>query len=388
MSGVIEFIATETSGKAYKSLKFCFDAESQLPSLTYNEPIDFSFEKNKYGETDNSLKSTKDLSQYAESILSDKPLFTYFLDGSRRIYKIDDIEYAHRLFPIVAGQIAVACCQRVSPSEFKKTILKCFSVLALPSIAISGQSHEKQYLGSLIEKINNQDRMVRFNVGISDLLTYKSDLKDGEGDDYVDRGRAKIQDKMIESEKQIVDELVKKNLLNEDNYLIKDGSLQYGTASSGSFKDMATYRSNYRCVIGASKSFNPEFSKNNKGKSNASAIAQLPLFHRTPAMRYQIDRIGEVHFSIWYVRIRKKEYTDSPFSGILKIEKVLVTDDEIEFGLETSEIDRITANIINERNPVCYGKDQRWANHLYPVYLTESYIKSQYLSDLHFINLF
>ena len=105
-------------------------------------------------------------------------------------------------------------------------------------------------------------------------------------------------------------------------------------------------------------------------------------------MRYQIDRIGEVHFSIWYVRIRKKEYTDSPFSGILKIEKVLVTDDEIEFGLETSEIDRMTANIINERNPVCYGKDQRWANHLYPVYLTESYIKSQYLSDLHFINLF
>ena len=73
---------------------------------------------------------------------------------------------------------------------------------------------------------------------------------------------------------------------------------------------------------------------------------------------------------------------------MLKIEKVLVTDEEIERGLESSEIDRITANIINERNPVCYGKDQRWANHLYPIYLTETYIKSQYLSDLHFINLF
>ena len=97
---------------------------------------------------------------------------------------------------------------------------------------------------------------------------------------------------------------------------------------------------------------------------------------------------GNVDFSVWFVRIRDTDYTGNPFAGILKLEKVLVTEDEIENGLETSEIDRITANIINERNPVCYGKDQRWANHLYPVFLTENFIKSKYLSDIHFINLF
>jgi hypothetical protein len=73
---------------------------------------------------------------------------------------------------------------------------------------------------------------------------------------------------------------------------------------------------------------------------------------------------------------------------MLELEKMLMTGNESENGLETDEIDTITANIINERNPVCYGVDKRWANHLYPVYLTEKYIKSQYISDLHFLNLF
>ena len=47
-----------------------------------------------------------------------------------------------------------------------------------------------------------------------------------------------------------------------------------------------------------------------------------------------------------------------------------------------------TANIINERNPVCYGADRRWANHLYPIYVTESYVKSKYLGESMFLNLF
>lgn len=60
----------------------------------------------------------------------------------------------------------------------------------------------------------------------------------------------------------------------------------------------------------------------------------------------------------------------------------------MEIGLDTEEVDYITAQLINERNPVCYGDDKRWANHLYPVYLTERYIKSKYLSDNLFMNIF
>ena len=56
--------------------------------------------------------------------------------------------------------------------------------------------------------------------------------------------------------------------------------------------------------------------------------------------------------------------------------------------LDTEEVDLISANIINERNPVCYGEDNRWANHLYPVYVTECYAKSKYLISTMFMNLF
>ena len=51
-------------------------------------------------------------------------------------------------------------------------------------------------------------------------------------------------------------------------------------------------------------------------------------------------------------------------------------------------IDLISANILNERNPTCYGTDKRWANHLYPVYLTETFVKSNYINATTFLHLF
>ena len=95
-----------------------------------------------------------------------------------------------------------------------------------------------------------------------------------------------------------------------------------------------------------------------------------------------------MNFAIWYVRIRDIGKTESPYAGILKVEKMLMTGKETEYGLSSDEVDTITANLINERNPVCYGTDARWANHLYPVYMTECYCKSRFKSDYYFLNLF
>ena len=64
-------------------------------------------------------------------------------------------------------------------------------------------------------------------------------------------------------------------------------------------------------------------------------------------------------------------------------------DEEVEQGgINSEDVDLISANIINERNPTCYGTDRRWANHLYPVFLTERYVKSKYISTEMFLNLF
>ena len=70
------------------------------------------------------------------------------------------------------------------------------------------------------------------------------------------------------------------------------------------------------------------------------------------------------------------------------MEKMLVTQEENEYGIDSDLVNMLSALLINERNPVCYGTDLRWANHLYPVYLTEKYVKSKYLSAESFLHLF
>lgn len=391
MSSLLQFIAEQTSGTFYKSARYCIDAEVKIPSLSYDDPQDFTVQKDKFGETDTSLRTTKNLEQLARRIQqTESPLFSYFLDGSRRVYKVDDIAYQKRIFPIVGGQIGVACCERKGPDTFRTALFENHLVLSLPTIAASdGMGRPELFFGNLLRQINEMHRLNRFGIQFSEVLPYKSDRNDGGREEYMDRGTVQIQAKMIASEKKVVEELVRKNLLNQDNYLIKDGSLQYPkTGIKAVDIETARFRSNFRRVVGVSKSFNPEFSKDKRGQSNAAALADLLPYHRTPVAMYQESRVGNVYFAIWYVRIRKAEHSDSPFAGVVKLEKILVTDDEQNHGLDSSEVDRITANIINERNPVCYGKDQRWANHLYPVYLTETFIKSRYLSDLYFINLF
>lgn len=386
MDKILSFIAKETNGKCYTSFKFCHDGVA-VPSIAYEDKPGEKISLKEYGETDHS-PNTRDMTKRAKQIEGSAPLFNFFLDGSRRTYKVDDIEYQKKIFPIVAGQIGVGCCQRIDKSTFCKTELEHNLVLSLPDYAHADGYKPELFFNSLAEKINQISSLTKYNLKFSKILPYISKGLQ-EGETFENRGIAKIQDEMIECEKKIVSQLTAKNLLNECSYLIKDGSLQYKPMKTGDYREISKIRNNYRCVIGVSKQFNPELLKDKNNKSNASAIAHLYLYHRTPAFMYEPgNQFGDVKFAIWYVRIRDTKYTNTPFSGILKIEKMLMTGSESKNGLETDEIDAITANIINERNPVCYGSDNRWANHLYPIYLTEKYIKSQYISDLHLLNLF
>lgn len=77
----------------------------------------------------------------------------------------------------------------------------------------------------------------------------------------------------------------------------------------------------------------------------------------------------------------------NPLEGIIKIEKMAL-EDYYDSGIPTDIIDTISLSLLNECSPTCYGRDERWASHLYPVYLTETLIKSTFESDLVFINNF
>lgn len=391
MGSILHYIAKETHGSAFTSYKYCYDWSGQ-PCIEYDTAEDFYTNLKEFAE-DVHDPNIRDLSKLADLKKSEMPLFAYFLDGSRKVYKVDDIQYDKKVYPVLSGQISVACCGRKMTDDahflsFEKIESEHYSVVCLPVSANSEGIEHSIFFNRLLKKINELlSATSQSRIQLQKLLYY---LIKTEGKETLEnKGIARIQDDMIECEKEIVRRMVAKHLLDQDHYLIKDGSIQYKPMKSGDYKELARIQGNYRHVVGVSKSFNPNIMKDNKDQSNAAVIAKLPPFHRTPAFLWQPgEQWGNMKFAIWYVRVRPYMHTHTPYAGILKVEKMLMTDQEERRGIDTEEIDNISANLINERNPVCYGNDARWANHLYPVYMTECYCKSLFVNDYSFINQF
>ena len=389
MSTVLDEIAKETKGKSFKTYKYCFDG-IEVPRFDYDDHRHRITWK-QYGETEHHDKPVP-LERKSKQSLPDPPLFAYFLDGSRKTYKVDDMAFRNQVYPIIAGQVGVGCYTRVNkemmPLYDKGTsMFERHLVISLPKVAKNSDwDDDTLAFEHLKRKINNKADLKAKNVSFEKILTYSTKVETG--DKIENKGIASIQDYMVEREKFMVSELVRKGFLLPDKYLLKDGSLEYQVHGITDQSELARFRNNYQFVVGVSKSFNPENCVDKNGRNNSNLIAQLPLYHRTPVNMYSSPRIGDMEFAVWFVRIRDQWYTNNAFDGILKIEKILVTEEQRKYGLDSEEVDIITASIINERNPVCYGADKRWANHIYPVFVTESYVKSKYLGESMFLNLF
>lgn len=382
----MEIIEKETKGKSYHTYKYSYDSIG-LPSIDYDDDSNKVMKWKASAETIQ-YKKAIDIKPLADQILSSEPIIKFFLDGSRRVFKVDDIAYNKQVFPVVAGQVGVGCCKR----ENKKMQKEMFSrelVIALPKTANADGHDDVAFFSSKARKINESEELKKLDLEFQ-VIPYKISSVGSSNTKLDNLAIAAIQDYMIEAEKKMVAELVKNKKLGQDAYLLKDGSLEYKMMKSGreDLRTLQKIKHNYQWVIGVSKSFNPESCFDHTGKPNSNYIADLPVYHRTPVARYENrDFLGDVQFGVWYIRLRDKRRSQTPFDGVVKVEKIMM-EEEIENGIDSDVIDLISANIINERNPTCYGTDRRWANHLYPVFLTESYVKSKYISTEMFLNLF
>lgn len=384
MGNIIKIIEQITDGKSFNSHKYCHDT-TPTSGIDYDDNSKVVWKN--YGETVKH-QNPVNLKELASKVASDKSIFTYFLDGSRHTYKIDDITYNKNVYPILAGQIGIGCCKRKNKELSKEQFTKKF-VVALPDVANNDDWGAENYFRNLLNKINAAPKLEDcYNVQFDEILTYNRN-KD---DKLEKKGIAVIQDYMVELEKDAVADLVIRGKLNQDNYLIKDGSIEYKVASSKTKtnknlndKRIANY---YKYVIGVSKSFDPTKCETKSGGTNSDIIAKLKQFERTPAYMYQSSIAGNVNFVIWYLRLRDAKHTKNVFDGIVKIEKLVISESEQIKGLDSEQVDLISSHLLNERNPVCYASDARWANHIYPIYLTESFVKSNYLSNDLFMQLF
>lgn len=391
MSKVISLLENELQKPFLAGARRQLDWErSAIVDYDYVEP-DRAFAQ-KLGETD-VFSEPRDLSQEARKWSDVESRFRFFLDGSRRTYRVADVPLDSKCLPILAGQVGVAACERREKRLRAPNDYRTRYVLAVPrgldKAGKSDASH-RAFFKAKLDAVNAELAACSPNASfqLDEILFYD----DSGVDNFEDRAVAKINDYMIRLEKETVKELVARNRLKDDAWLIKDGSLEYAKIDRSDPFAYAKIRGNYKRVVGVSKSFNPELARLQKGKKNAKSasqmIAALKPFERTPAFMYETSRV-DGRFAVWYLRLRAQTtWSRGPFDGVVKLEKILVTDEERELGLPTAVVDKISAWVLNERNPVCYGKDARWANVLYPIHLTETFIKSRYLSSDHFLRLF
>jgi len=366
MGKILEIIESLSGGTCYQTEKFSLD---HFIPPDY-EDKDEVFSNDRIFETGN--KSRKNIQLNVDS--SNFSLFKYFLDGSRRVYKIADFGTTDGKFlPIVAGQIGAAIGYREN-GKIKKYKLERKNVLAVPN-----------RMGDEFEKMTEEICQLKFpkdrrdGLSIAKILKYDSQPKEDRS--FEKLATAKIQLEMMNMEVSLVREMVCSTNLKSEHMLIIDGSLQFSSLEEGDFKN----------VIGVAKSPNPTGILISKNKQIGNHLVQLKFGERTPVFAYESEdnkRKRKTQIGAWYLRIHPKENMKRPLDGVIKIEKIATTRSEKEDGFATEMINEISKAILVERNVTCYGNDDRWANHLYPIYLTELLLKNSFVSNIFFLNIF
>ena len=300
---------------------------------------------------------TERISVLPEWPTSEPSPFRYFIDGSRRAFRVADIVIQNRYYPIVAGQVGVAIVERVNRKIRPISDLCRFErYIVFPSkLATSDYQNIQQTL----------DRKSRFN-----FLVEKYDIK--EKPNMADLGVAKLNTLMQLRELEAIRDLSDNGLLADDRMLIIDGNIQFAR------KEFRV--EDFRYVVGVAKSFAPGImlGKGRKKKDVGAIVKNLRFGERSHVHRVDVKkhRIGS-----WYLRVHERSHVYDPLHGIVKIEVFARDDDEFENGIDRSRVDNISRVILSERFPAPYGKDSRWHVHLYPVFQAEQYIKSRFTNS-------
>lgn len=298
-------------------------------------------------------------------------LFEFFLDGTRRTFLVAEMESSSkRYLPVLGGQISAAVVRRDrATGKVQVHRHRGMNIIALPGGGYGINDGDLRELDEKLQKAKRPFHVVPYGErGIS------------KKEQPAELAIAAINAAMQKLEIEALEDLTNSNLTSSGSMLIVDGSVQFTRIP-------LKHQSWLRNVIGVSKTFrtNLVFTKN---KEEIGAVIVKTLRNagdRTPAFK---ATLGGNMYAAWYLRIRDWHHTDKPLSGVVKVERLLLTEEEMELGLSTDSVNNVSLSLLGERYVTPYGKDERWANHLYPVYLAERYQKSQLMSEMQFLRLF
>ena len=165
---IMAILAEVTGGKSYKAHKYGLD-HADRPFIDYGED---SIIWKKTAETDKSNRKYVPLEVLSKTLSArEEQRLTYFLDGSRRVFKVDDIAYTKSggrsaIYPVVAGQIGVGCCKRENkrliPEKFKREF-----VLSIPDIA--NADGKAGFFPATARKLNESPELKRLGIEINQV---------------------------------------------------------------------------------------------------------------------------------------------------------------------------------------------------------------------------
>lgn len=105
MAKIMEIISKETGGKSYNTEKYSYDTIG-MPSFDYDDDGEKFIKWQVSGETEKH-KTYVDLTNEAKRQIGKRPVISYFLDGSRHTYKVDDISYNKRFIQLSQDKLVL-----------------------------------------------------------------------------------------------------------------------------------------------------------------------------------------------------------------------------------------------------------------------------------------
>ena len=297
---------------------------------------------------------------------SDPLLFRYFIDGSQRVtnagYVVDT---KNRYLPLLIAQIGVATTE-LRDSRLHIRHYDANNTLFFPD------SFSAEDLADAEATACNAARTSRLPL---DLAFDRYEVDDTDQRPPMDRARARVLHKMHSMEVDRIVTLAKDGDISRDALLLIDGSIEF-------YVDMDRYKEAFRNVVGVAKSFDLHrpYVSGSAAERVGALISRLPSAHRTPAR-------GSPHRNLtiasWYLRLHDPgrmaalEYPD----GVVKIE--VFPDDPAHDSpkMDAARCSRISEHVLALRAPATPNTDARWASHLYPIHVTERYIKTQFRND-------
>ncbi len=294
--------------------------------------------------------------------------FGYYLDGSRYTYKVAELATEEGdLLPIIAGQYASGVVKREGKNMVVEQKIHKSCILVHDSF----NKLDFMELQSSLDKRKNRLSLI--------VTLDKYSLDKAKRIRPENSGIAKVNSLMHDLEIKLLNELVNSNKLNESTMLMIDGSLQFAKINTSNLKL-------FQNVVGVSKSFNPNNRDILKNRRDiGSLLVDLKVGERTPVFRYT-SSINKQVIGAWYLRIRPS--IRGRLDGVIKIEKIAVTDMDRDDGFASYIIDNISSSLVYERTVAPYGNDSRWHNHLYPIYLAERVLKETMVREEVFLSLF